>query len=382
MVYKLNQKMFRNKNKLRLDYIPSQIFYRELYIDKLLDFVERASLNFGDSKYFMISGSSGSGKTMLINYVIRKLEPKIDKLTSFKVVSINCKHDRTPGMISKTILSKISDNISLKGYSSEEMLSKSLHIIKKNRLNVLIIMENSDIFFKQNPQFIYKMMRLNEVFPRSSCPSIIFTVQNKELLKKIDKEIFGILVGNTFHMKEYNREQIKNVLRDRSSEAFNYESISEKIIDICVEKAYLNKSNIKYAIKLLLLSGTSADKAKCSQIKEEHIQNVSLNIHPELDESDLNNLKLTEKMILLALTDLSETTEFVSMGKLKSQYNEICKKNSIKPINHTWFWLTIRDLADLGFINKRLSGKGMRGRTTLISLPENSQSFFRNILLI
>ena len=87
-------------------------------------------------------------------------------------------------------------------------------------------------------------------------------------------------------------------------------------------------------------------------------------------------------MILLALTDLSETTEFVSMGKLKSQYNEICKKNSIKPINHTWFWLTIRDLADLGFINKRLSGKGMRGRTTLISLPENSQSFFRNILLI
>jgi len=65
---------------------------------------------------------------------------------------------------------------------------------------------------------------------------------------------------------------------------------------------------------------------------------------------------------------------------LEEEYQAICNEIGITPISHTWFWNEIKTLSYFGFISRRESGKGYRGRTTLIGLPSFSAKFLEDIL--
>nr|MCG2909603.1 cell division control protein Cdc6 [Stygiolobus sp.] len=64
-----------------------------------------------------------------------------------------------------------------------------------------------------------------------------------------------------------------------------------------------------------------------------------------------------------------EGLDFFPMGKVEEEYRYISKTLGEEPRRHTQVFENIRKLKLMGLINTRQSGKGMRGRTTLISLP-------------
>jgi len=85
---------------------------------------------------------------------------------------------------------------------------------------------------------------------------------------------------------------------------------------------------------------------------------------------ELRYLSAHEKMILLALANLlyRSTKGFVSMGELESEYRDISSKSSIQPYAHTMLWNTVQEMKAKGLLITSQSGRGFRGRSTLIGL--------------
>ncbi len=61
------------------------------------------------------------------------------------------------------------------------------------------------------------------------------------------------------------------------------------------------------------------------------------------------------------------------MGELEEAYIKLCKIYGLRPVGHTWLWKTVGTLSMLGFLEKRLSGLGRKGKTTLIEVPIKSK---------
>ncbi len=58
------------------------------------------------------------------------------------------------------------------------------------------------------------------------------------------------------------------------------------------------------------------------------------------------------------------------MGEAEQAYEIVCEEYGEKRRAHTQLWKYVRDLDALGLIDTKLSGKGVVGKSTLISLPE------------
>ncbi len=96
----------------------------------------------------------------------------------------------------------------------------------------------------------------------------------------------------------------------------------------------------------------------------------------------LDPLTIHEKLILLALSRLLEGNEsaYATMGEVEKIYKIICEEYNERARAHTQFWKHIRNLGSIGILITKISGKGLRGKTTLIGLTSPSPSVVKKQL--
>ncbi len=68
------------------------------------------------------------------------------------------------------------------------------------------------------------------------------------------------------------------------------------------------------------------------------------------------------------------------MGEVEKAYKIVCEEYKEVPRAHTQFWKYIRNLSSCGILSTRISGKGLRGKTTLIGLTSPSPSIIKKQL--
>ncbi|MEM2109027.1 MAG: orc1/cdc6 family replication initiation protein, partial [Candidatus Odinarchaeota archaeon] len=61
---------------------------------------------------------------------------------------------------------------------------------------------------------------------------------------------------------------------------------------------------------------------------------------------------------------------YATIGLIEKTYQLVCEEYSEKPRSHTQLWDRVKSLSRLGLINARISGKGMRGKTTIIGIGD------------
>ena len=78
--------------------------------------------------------------------------------------------------------------------------------------------------------------------------------------------------------------------------------------------------------------------------------------------------------MLMAISTMLKKSDsaFVTIGEVEKSYNALCESMGIAPNHHTQVWNDINELARKGIIETQLSGKGFRGRTTMIGLSRVS----------
>src|SRR5207245_2472427 len=121
-------------------------------------------------------------------------------------------------------------------------------------------------------------------------------------------------------------------------------------------------------ISMILISQRSnaleyMDRADLSTFRRSNVVEF-----PKYDRTELRDI--VAGRVLLAIARKSRKKAYITMGDAEDTYAIVCEEFDEKPRAHTQFWKYVRELDALGLVDTKLSGEGVVGKTTLISLPE------------
>ncbi len=365
----LRSKLFLNREKLLPSYIPQKMIHRREQLSHLTNIFEPL-IEGEDADQAVIVGGHGSGKTLIANQVETQLAASAEmRDVELTCLHIFCRVDRTHGNIVRNIVSQVAPHLSLRGYSLEEMLYRAIRHMENLKKRILLVLDDADLLFKLNPETIYLFTRLYETLPHTRIVSPLFTIESMETLRESDSKIVSTLRRNLILLKDYSREQLRDILKDRVEEAFLPGAVPTETLNECVETTSNTNSDLSYAFAVLRRGGEIAESQEKMLVSPEHLRTAVGELPPSPLFNELDRLSLQEKLILFSLYSLvkSRGLDPIPMGTLTDQYRELCIRFDVKPIGHTWLWRNVNVLSQLGFISLRISGKGRRGKTTLIS---------------
>lgn len=337
------------------------------------------------SQRVLISGEVGTGKTVLTQRFGMDME-RVAKGRGLKIkyLHINCREYRGNFFtILNRIVNEFIRGFPQRGYSPEELMQTLLSLLDKKDVHLILALDELETLLKSGEgDIIYTLTRIQE--SRMNAPvrlSLICILKDLSLLDMLDKSTLSILQQNVLSLEKYSSEQLYTILKDRIDLAFKEGAVLEKTIELITDTASIN-GDARYAIELLWKSGKCSDLEGGNFVEPKHVRRASEGMYSPINKEYLEPLVLNEKLILLAISRLLEKNEsaYATMGEVEEMYKIVCEECNENPIAHTQFWKYIKNLNSCGVLITKISGKGIRGKTTLIGLTSPTPSMIRKYL--
>ena len=261
-----------------------------------------------------------------------------------------------------------------------------LDLLKERHSHLVLgIDEVEALIRKEGSTPLYNLLRAQEVEEaRISMICILRGPECYDVLKALDASTYSLLHHNVVNLSSYTATQLHDILLQRVEEAFKEGTVGPSVIEFISDIAG-EYGNARYAIELLERAGIYADMERSREVLPKHVRLARTTLPPELRKDVLLTLDSHECMVLLALARRlrDQTIDYVTMGELKQEYEVVCEEYGRRALGYTQFWKRLKNMVDLGVITAKASGKGFKGRTTLISLPtppELLEDVFRKLL--
>jgi cell division control protein 6 len=186
-------------------------------------------------------------------------------------------------------------------------------------------------------------------------------------------------------LKPYTSDQLFTILKYRAEQAFYEGVVDDEILKFIADYEGSDRGgggNARNALEILLKAGDLAEQEGSNRIKIEHVRKAIMSTSRELISvaDALLYSPLHELIILWAVIRLLRRTgkTHVRMGEVEKEYILLCETLGEQPRRHTQVYEYVMNLKKAGIIDARASGKGQRGRTTLISIPYGPLDIFEN----
>lgn len=350
----LNNSVFRDESKLSLEYIPKEALFRKDQIEKLFFFLDSILEHTPQALRIILYGEDGTGKTLVTRIVIPAITDAMRGKKNLVSISLDMRKMKTEYMVLNTILRCLNKSIPRRGFSQEELIDILWDILDQSDIYLVLILDNLG---EGHYNTLYDLIRINDKSDDISRVSLILVTDNLGYINNIPEYI--PLPKNFIVFKQYTTDQLYVLLKNRCSEAFNTNAISDKLIRYVSE----NVGNLRDAIQTLWRAGKYADISKSQNIEDKHIIQASETPFDEL--SNLDCLSIDQKVLLLATMSCNKT--LMTTNELESQYILVCTQIGIIAKKHTILWQNMKVLEKKGYISTEISGNGYRGKTTLIS---------------
>lgn len=363
--------VFRDETLLLQEYLPHQIPHREAQLKKLELYFQSVAQNASKaSQNVMITGPVGSGKTMLAKKLLFESLPRKASLYGnlVKVLHVNCRIDRTLQAVMVKALKSLGQSYPTRGYSFEELLTALVEDLRSNRTHLIIAFDEVDSLILSDPSSLYTITRLREMSPGSQVLSSILISKTTDYLKKVDLSTLSSLQWNEISLDHYPSEQLADIITSRS-EAFNDGCLDEDSIQFAADVAG-QFGDARYALDLVYRAGKLADDSESPRVLPEHIRSAKASLPPQFRKEELVYLTTHQRLLLMAISALLKKGDstYVTIGEVEKSYSALCERLNVTAYHHTQVWSDVNELSRKGIIETQLSGKGVRGRTTLIGL--------------
>ena len=373
----MGSRIFRDEGKLQVDYIPKSLPHREEQLRLLREYLKPYLANPGSVFVRVILvGDVGTGKTA----VARKFGESVDWLKArggavIRYAYVNCHANRSLFSILQKMGRDLGLNVPRRGYSREELLYMIWNHLKNTNKFLVATIDEADYVVGGRDDALYTLTRLSEIVGDTVHRiALIFVFRDLKSLI-LDPSVQSTLQHNIVRFYPYTSKQLADILWQRVlDEGALYESaVSDEVIEMIADLVGHDKGgkgDARLAIELLYRAGKYAESEARQSILPEDVRRAYSDVMP-IPREILRNLKLEEKLLLLALTRLLQRKKFVSkvpIGLLEMEYQEVCEEHGVPPKRHTAVWEYVQNLKKMGIITAEKSGKGRRGRTTLIGL--------------
>jgi len=371
--------VFKDKSKLSPDYIPNNLPHRENKIKEMgLAFREIVTNPGKVSIRLVIAGRTGTGKTAVAKVFGMKFT-EIAKSRGIRVeyIHLNCHRDRTLYLLISEAAMQLKLPLPYRGLSSHEILKAIHEYLERRNAYLIMTLDEFDYFLDTAPiDDIYFLVRIYDELPFLT-PRInyIFIVRELSKIRSLDPVIRDHIARQIIEFPPYNSNELYDILQDRVKIAFNENSVMEEVIRYISDTHGYDKGgtgNARAAIETLELAGEIADKYGSPIVTLEYAKEANSRLNPHITEviDNIRYLELHPLLILKAVISIlkRKNTEYATMGEVEEEYNRICEELGENARRHTQVYEYVRRMKQMGILNSMQSGKGLRGRTTLISL--------------
>lgn len=363
--------IFKNKRVLSHDYVPEILPHREREIQKLA-YILATALKGGKPSNVFMYGKTGTGKTAVARYVLKKLSKKGERLgLDLSYAYVNCRYRKT----NYRVLIKICDEIGCAGLPetglpTDAIFDKLIRYIDAKEKLVIIILDELDWLVKTSgDDVLYQLTRINNELERSQV-SLIGITNDLKFREYLDSRVLSSLSEESIVFSPYNAQQIYDILKQRAEMAFVDGVVDDAALKLAAAIAAQEHGDARRAIDLLRVAGEIVERQGDNKLHEKHIVMAKDEVEKDLIEMTVRELPLQEQLILLAILKAYSDgkNQKVTTGVVKGYYEEICVELGYKPVTLRRINDIISDLEMLGIISAPVVSMGRYGRTKLIRI--------------
>ncbi|MFC2154421.1 Cdc6/Cdc18 family protein [Candidatus Altiarchaeota archaeon] len=400
--------VFRDLSVLSPHYIPDELPHREEEAGEISKIVAPV-LRGERSNNIFLYGKTGTGKTCVVKYVAKKLEEaaqkeqKIPVDSKIKVLYSNCKiHSSRYQVLIHVLEDEFFQNKELRdsplegradshltGLTPGDLYERLVKVINSNNLHLIIVLDEIDVV-KDLDDLVYALTRINDELKHGQLALI--GISNKYGFKdKLDPRSKSTLCESELVFKPYNASQMKTILQQRVKLGFKEGAIRDSEVGLIAAIAAKTNGDARYGLRLLQKTGEIAKREEKTLVTEEHVRKARNKVEEDLISDVVSSLPEHQQIVLYSIAEslLSGINqkklsgldqETLSSGEVYEAYEQISRKLNRKPRTLRWFREYLNDLEMLGLITLTISGKGVRGNTTLIRLGYSPQDIKRIVI--
>ncbi len=390
--------VFKSKEKLYPEHLPSYLPHREEQLKSLAAYFRNILLEPGSiAQRVLLVGGIGTGKTA----TARRFGSDFRALArqrgiNLEYVHVNCHRDRTLYLVVQEIARQLRIPVPPRGLSAQEMYKIIMKQLENRDMYVIVTLDEFDYFIEvAGNDSVYFLVRTYDEYPNlAKRINFIFITRSLTSLGRLDSATESYIVRNVIHFKPYTSSELYDILKYRSQEAFYEGTVDDKVLEYIADLIGVDNGgsgNARLALEVLMLAGTEADKEGAQRVTIDHVRRAFTHANPNLSimiNDVIRHLPLHELLLLLAIVRLlkQKGEAYVRIGEVEEEYRNICEEYKEAPRRHTQIYEYVNDLKRRGVIDARLSGKGYRGKSTLVGVSlgplEALEKFIQEIIEI
>lgn len=316
--------------KLSIDYLPYRLPHREKHEEELVRMLAPVVLSEGAAtKNVMISGASGTGKTITARKAVMQLQ-SIAKENGVKLryVHINCRYASSDFGLVQMLVGRIMPDVRTRGFGASELLQAAYRYLGERSEFLLLVLDDFDQFVKKcGPEILYELMRLSDAFPKEGSGIALLIIGMEDISKYLlEHWARSAITKLSIVFDPYNFREMSDILLDRVNEAFKEGSIHFDVILMIsriVER--FGFGSARYGIELLQASGLEAEYDGADHISPECVRRAQARIDKIVDLGDLSTLSSNHIAAIRAIAQVfSEADEaYVPMSKIMDRFDRL-----------------------------------------------------------
>ncbi|MFC1806019.1 Cdc6/Cdc18 family protein, partial [Planctomycetota bacterium] len=274
----------------------------------------------GLANHHAVIGSRGSGKTLTLRFLQRVVPPQTD----LEVLYANCRRYNTSFKILARLLGE-----QARGASLPEFYERFLARCRKK---TVVVLDEVDLMSPKD-----KRREILYLLSRSEHPFMVIMLTNSpHVLKELDAATRSSLQPVPLHFRNYNAEQIQDILRDRAKLGLRKWD-EATLAEIAALTTRLTNADARVAIKTLKYTVTSPgdDLRACF---ERARRDIVVDMVNDLSEPNL--------MILWA----AATSRSDLAKDIYKRYCRYSQEQQEKPFSYVYFYANLSYLQSVGLV--------------------------------
>ena len=373
----ISQTIFKNKMILQTNYTPETIPHREKQISQIAAMIA-PSLRLERPSNLFIYGLTGTGKTLVVQYIKKQLMKKAEAQNiSLIMPYVNCKMKKvadTEYRILVELIKKLGGKVPMTGLPTDQLYHKFIGMIDdKKQIIILILDEIDQAVKKMGDEFLYNLTRLNTELNKAQI-SIIGISNDLKFLDSLDPRVRSSLSEEEILFPTYNALQIQDILKERAKEAFKENVIEDGVIAKCAAYAARGHGDARRALDLLRIAGELVERDSKSKIIQDYIDKAQEKIESDKILVAIEAHPKQFQLTLLAIIELikkntrERRNEPLFTGDIFNLYRELCKRVKTDCLTQRRISDIIAQFDMQGVINAKVISKGRYGRTREIRI--------------
>ena len=336
------------------DFLPDELPHRENEMHVVADCVSPL-ISGGRPVHVFLHGAPGIGKTAVTRTVLTHMS---DQTSRVKVLYLNCWSKNTRHGVLVELLTALGEIVPRQGLSTDEVYDRLLYRLDRKADGYVIALDEVDRLAGKEGDVLYDLLR-SEVNL-----GLILISNDPYAFRNFDARVRSSLSYEEVSFAAYGYDELKDILGERARMAFLPGACDPAIVGVVARFTADSGGDVRLGLDCLLKAGREAERAGTARVGADQVKAVLSRVRSARLKLDLQVITDEERAILRTVLTLTEQdTSPVTTGAVFDAYKE---QGGV--VAERTFRKYLGNLESMRILSSRLSGKGQRGNTRLITV--------------